>query len=573
MADTFNQEEYMEEMLSLEEFINLPTTVAFQSVYSERIRNFINERPYIRLGAILENAYAIAYTHQDLLGNVLRELGERFIDTHSRIYTILDTESLYASGINSVQQIPGLDLRGRGVLLGFVDTGIDYTKPAFIYEDGTSKIQSIWDQTIPGNPPADKYFGSVYSQAQINEALASDEPLSIVPHTDTVGHGTFLASVAGSRDDDGYIGAAPDAEIVVVKLKKATEYYLATTSVPPGNDNVYEAADIMMGVQYIIDRAAELGRPVAICIALGTNFGSHDGFSLPEEYLTLVSNRQGVVICTAAGNEAIARHHTDGMFERTGTTEQVEVQVTGSAPSFSVYIWTELWDKISVSIISPTGEKVDNIPFQTNISYERRLILEDTIISISYFQVKSYLTIIIVTNPTPGIWTINLHGDSILAGEYHAWLPITGMISPNVAFLKPEPNYTIVNPATAIGTITCGAYNSQTNSLYAQSSRGPTRLPRMSPDFVAPGVDVRGIYPNGYGTMSGTSVAAAVTIGACALLLQWGIVERNEIEMNCSRVRALLIAGCERDRDKEYPNVNWGYGKLNLLNTFNFLRQ
>lgn len=573
MADTNNETEIIEEDLSLEEFLLLPTTISMHSIYSERLVNFIKERPYLRLGNVLDNAYAVIYTNQNNMDSVIRELGERFIDLHNIIYTLLGKQSLNAIGVSSVQQIPNLDLRGQGVLLGFVDTGIDYTNPSFIYEDNTTKIQYIWDQTISGELDTDVNFGSVFTKNDINEALESPTPRDIVPHVDDVGHGTFLAALAGGRENKGQVGVAPESDIIAVKLKKASDFYLSSTAVPPGTEDVFESVDIMLGIHFIIKKAAELNRPVAICIALGTNFGSHDGFSLMEEYMTFISNRQGVAICTAAGNEGDAKHHTDGILTSTDDTKDIDIQVSDDVSSVSVYIWTELWNKISVSIVSPSGETVKNIPFQVNLTYEKILTLEQSVVQVNYFRVKSYLVIVHIHDPTPGIWEIIVHGDSVLTGEYHAWLPITGMISPGVIFLEPKPNYTIVNPATALGTITCGAYNSRRNSLYVSSSRGPTRLPRMSPDFVAPGVNVSGVFPNGYGTMSGTSVAAAITIGACALILQWGIVEGNENEMNCERIRAMLIAGCERDRDKEYPNVNWGYGKLNLLNTFNFLRK
>jgi subtilisin family serine protease len=92
------------------------------------------------------------------------------------------------------------------------------------------------------------------------------------------------------------------------------------------------------------------------------------------------------------------------------------------------------------------------------------------------------------------------------------------------------------------------------------------------PDLTAPGSEVTGVFPNGFGKMEGTSVAAAVTAGACALLLQWGIVEKNEETMNSYIARTYLIRGCDRDRDIEYPNFQWGYGRLNLFNTFEMLR-
>jgi subtilisin family serine protease len=95
----------------------------------------------------------------------------------------------------------------------------------------------------------------------------------------------------------------------------------------------------------------------------------------------------------------------------------------------------------------------------------------------------------------------------------------------------------------------------------------------LKPDFTAPGVDVGGVYPTGYGKMSGTSVAAAITAGAGALLLQWGIVNQNDISMSTYHIRAYLIRGCSRSETIVYPNQQWGYGSLNLLQTFSRMRE
>lgn len=558
--------------MTLAEFINLPTTVSFQVQDSDRFRNFVTENPYIRIGAVLSGGYVIAYVSEDKLRSTLRELGETFMSTHPIGCTLLDVPSFEEPFVTRIQQMPGYDLRGQGVILGFVDTGIDYTNPSFRYEDGSSKILSIWDQTGSGPPPVDMQFGTLYTQEEINTALASDSPLDIVPEEDTNGHGTFIASVAGGRENNGHIGAAPDASIIAVKLRPASPYYFNLFPELPEDSIVYTSENIMMGIDYILDQADAYNKPVAICIALGSNFGGHDGLSMMQEYLTYVCNRRGVVVCTAAGNESNARHHTDGAFTEVGQIQNIGISVGANVRGFSVYIWNDLWDKISVEVKSPTGQVVKRIPFENNVSLSKTLTLERSTVSIGYFQLHSRLSIVQVEDPTPGIWQIILQADLVVSGEYHAWLPITGMISPYVEFIEPKPNYTIINPATAIGTITCGAYNSRDDSLYIASSWGPTRLPRMSPDFVAPGVNIGGIYPGGLGSSSGTGAAAAITTGAAAILLQWGIVMNHESDMNCNRVLSLLISGCTRYSTWEYPNVQWGYGRLNLVETFNKLK-
>ena len=150
---------------------------------------------------------------------------------------------------------------------------------------------------------------------------------------------------------------------------------------------------------------------------------------------------------------------------------------------------------------------------------------------------------------------------------------LTGFVSPTVEFLSYTPYTTITSPAINLGPIRCGAYNSFNNSLYPNSSWGPTRHSQDVPDFVAPGYQVGGFFPTGYGTMNGTSVSAAITAGACALMLQWGIVDGNDSGFNTTAIRAYLIRGCRRSDTIQYPNVQWGFGTLDLMQSFVYMRQ
>lgn len=555
--------------LTLDEFINLPTTVDFHTIYNQSFINYIKDKPYIRVGTILHEAYVIAYTSEDRIEQVVAEIGEDRVSVYPFILGLLDAESLEEAGIRRVHQNPYLNLTGRGTVITFIDTGIDYTNPAFIYEDGTSKIQYIWDQTIDGNRPDDLHFGALYTREDINKALASDNPYEIVPHVDNVGHGTFLASVACGRENNRYIGAAPDAEIIAVKLRKAHPYYLRKYLVPPNQDNAFQSSDAILGAKFALSRAEENDSSIVFCTSIGSNFGNHKGNSYFERRITTLSSYRGIAFCTAAGNESDAKHHTNGNI-RLGEN-LIKVRVNGEIENFSFDLWNPAWDRISVSIKSPTGDTISRMPIRYGFTYRSHLLLERSTIDVTYHTGTHQLTSIQVINPFPGIWEIMLHDDFVINGDYHAWMPIRGLISPQVEFLNPNPNYTIVIPATSIGSITVGAYNGATNSIYASSSWGPTPLPMISPDFVAPGVNVGGVYPYGYGTMTGTSVAAAIAAGASALLFQWG-TEVNDTAMNGDRVRSLLISGTQRNPVREYPNMQWGYGTLNLQAAFERFR-
>ncbi|MCL2197588.1 MAG: S8 family peptidase [Defluviitaleaceae bacterium] len=564
-------------METLYEYAQRPDIIDVIVRYNRRLMKFAKENQYLMLGKVYSEGWVIAYLPGDKLGDFLSAMNLGQVSVVPKIMTLMGRESLVASGILQLQQRPHMDLRGRGVLLGFIDTGIDYTKDAFIYEDGTSKIKYIWDQTIQTAPVENGViFGTAYDQSELSGALRSESPFDIVPHRDTVGHGTFLASVAGSREDSDYIGAAPDAEIIMVKLRKMRPFYTSRFRVPEGQENVFSSADVILGIKYIVDKAEELDRPVSICISVGSTFGSHDSFGNIENYLMRLAPLVGIAINVAAGNESNARRHFEGLV-KTGETTDFEVRVGPDMRHAVVYIWCMPQDIMHLSVKSPGGEVVTSRSGLVDVYFSQRLILENSVVHINYHFPNegsgNNLLVVNLDTPTPGIWTISVHGELILDGVFNAWMPATGISYPDVDFVSPSPYNTIVNPGTALNVTTCGAYDRRNNSLMPGSSWGPSRFNIMLPDIVAPGVDVSGVYPWGYGTMSGTSVATAITTGAAALMLQWGIVNGNYPTLNNLRLRAFLMQGCTRDTDKTYPNNQWGYGRLDLMETFNVLRR
>lgn len=561
------------------EFINAPDTVDFVTRASDAFFNFVKSSSEVVVGQMISNRYVVGYINEKNFHHLEEALGIAFVSSASVVLGLLDRPALEAAEISHVHSHPYLNLRGRGVLIGFVDTGIDYTQDVFRYEDGTSKIQYIYDQTASGPPPSGFLLGREYGKAEIDAALASDDPYAVVPQRDENGHGTFQASVAAGRETQDFIGAAPDAEIIAVKLKKARPFYRKRFCIPAPQEYAYESSAVMTGVEYILQKARELGRPVVICIGLGTNAGSHAGASVFEEYLGGVSIQKGVCLCVAAGNEAEARHHTGGILQPGEKPGRVDLKVGENAGDIYISIWNTVADRLSVSVRSPSGELVGRVPARPRmgLAADTKLVLEAARVQIEYhFPLEGsggQMTVIRILGATPGVWTIQLHGDILLNGSYQVWLPMTGFVSPTVEFLSATPDYTITSPATAVGVLCCGAYNSGDQSLYIKSSRGPTWDGRIQPDLTAPGVGIRGIFPYGPGVTSGTSVAAAVLAGACALLLQWGIREGNDPAMSTYQIRAYLIRGCLRRPDMEYPNNLWGYGVMQLMQTFHLMRE
>lgn len=546
--------------------IILPSYTGFLTDYKER-------------GAQIFNNYygMVHYSLEEELFQNYYEYGF-FYNTIPKLFTLLDLESLEASSILAVQNQPVLGLKGQDVLIGFIDTGIDYTHPAFRRPDGLSRIVGIWDQTLQtGQPPFDLNYGTAYSQEELNQALGMEDPFSLVPSRDENGHGTFLAGVAAGSalPQQSFSGAAPEALIAMVKLKPAKEY-LKEIFYVTGSAPAYQSTDIMLGIRYLILLADALKKPLVICIGLGSNQGSHSGSSPLDSMLSVTDQYRGIHAVTAAGNEAGKAHHFYGTAANSGAYEAVEILVEPGTSGFCAELWGQPPEVYAVGFESPLGEVIQKLPPRISFSENISFILENTRIFVTSEIVQTVsgqqLIFIRFSDPTPGSWKIRVYTDSFNNGNYHIWLPITGFSDPDVRFLRPNPDTTLTVPSASVSTMTTAAYNAYDNSLFLNSSRGFTRTGQIKPDFAAPGVNVFG--PNlrgGFTTATGTSVAAAITAGACAQMVEWGMRRTPPRIFNNSELKALFIRGADRSRQELYPNREWGYGTLNVYQVFSSL--
>ena len=542
-------------------------------IYSD----FLEE--YAEWGAQIFNSYygMIHYPLEEELYPDFYEYGF-FYNTVPKLYTLLDSISLDVSGITSVQTQPVLNLKGANVLLGFIDTGIDYTHPAFRKTDGSSRIYGLWDQTLQeGTPPFDLEYGSAYNNGDLNAALASENPLSVIPSEDTNGHGTFLAGVAGGSTlpQSDFNGAAPESMLAVVKLKEAKQY-LKSLFFATGDMPAYQSTDIMMGIRYLTLLAEELEKPLVLCFSLGTNQGPHTGVSPVDSMLAIADNYRGLHSIVAAGNEAGKAHHYYGSFSGDKTSTDVEILVPENSSGFYVEFWSNPPEVFAVGFESPLGETVQKISPRISFSENISFILEDTKIFVSseMFQTISGNQLIFIRfdNPTPGIWKIRIYTNIQGQGSFHLWLPITGLANPDITFIQPNPDTTLTAPSDSTSVITAAAYNAYNNSLFLNSSRGYTRNGQTKPDFAAPGVNVLGPAPkNQFTTMSGTSVSAAITAGGSALLVEWGMRRTPPRIFNNTELKTLLIRGAKRTPERLYPNREWGYGTLDIYQVLSML--
>ena len=451
-------------------------------------------------------------------------------------------------------------LSGEGVLVGVVDSGIDYFHPDFRNEDGSSRILRLWDQSIPGNPPEGYLTGTEYAKEEIDKALAlgETEGRRFIPSRDFSGHGTaVLGIVAGNgRASDGVNrGIAYKSDLLVVKMGNARESSFPRTT------------ELIEGIDYLIRQAVKMGRPIAVNISFGNNYGSHQGDSLLETYISNVANVGRSVICVGTGNNGNDRIHTAGKL-RQGQTDMIEMSIGTYETTLNLQLWKAYADEIEISIETPSGERLPELSEKIGT---QRYRAGETDLLIYYgkpgpFQVTQeiYFDFIPVgTYLTSGIWKLYLRGRRIKEGNYNLWLPGGNILNPVTGFYHPTAVETLTIPSTAAKVVTVGAYDSRLNAFADFSGRGGKQLTYFKPDLVAPGVDVTAPVPGGgYSGMTGTSFAVPFVTGAAALMMEWGIARRNDPFLWGEKVKAYLRRGAQPlPGFEKYPNESVGWGE------------
>ncbi len=497
-----------------------------------------------------------------------------------KLFAPVNTVSLEASGILPAQIQPYLELSGRGVLLGFLDSGIDYTHPAFRNADGTTRIARIWDQTDQsGTPPDGLPYGSEYTDDMLNQALFSDDPYALVPQRDESGHGTSVAGIAcGSADENtDFIGAAPESQIAFVRLKPAKQY-LRDYFLIPEDATAYQETDLMLGVRYLVDVSRRLRMPLVICISVGTNQGSHNGTSPLEDVLTSAQFNTSIYAVAGTGNETGKGHHFQGRLSGAEDSAEIELLVDQETRGFAVEFWADAPDLYSIGFTSPLGETIQPVQPRSGTTREFDFLLEYSRITLTYTIVEmlsgAQLALIRFREPTPGIWRIRVVSKSSVSGDFHLWLPGTDLVDPEIRFYAPSSDVTLVIPSCAASVLTAGAYNAYNNSLFIYSGRGYTRNDLIKPNFAAPGVDLTAPVPGGsYTTLTGSCAASALTAGATALLVEAGLRQERPRAFTTQEIQSLFLRGARRNDYDTYPNRAWGYGAMDVYGIFeSFLR-
>ncbi|ADL04031.1 peptidase S8 and S53 subtilisin kexin sedolisin [[Clostridium] saccharolyticum WM1] len=541
--------------------------------YSGNMSFFNKYSVYSR--TIINNIYAVVHIPSNLITiDFIADFGYSALPN---CFGIISEASLEATGISRIRSVPNFNLRGQGVLIGIVDTGIDYINPIFKNADGTSRINQLWDQTINQEQTFDTIpYGTVYAKEDINRALASDIPLDIVPSKDENGHGTMIAGIAAGNvvPESNFYGIATDSELVIVKLRQAKQNLRNFYNIPE-EAVCYSETDILFGIEFLVETAFELERPMVILLALGTSQGGHDGRGILSNTLSLIGSSPGIAVVIAAGNEGNERRHFFGIIEDHKEFSTVELMVGENETGFVLELWGKSPNIYSVAITSPSGEFIPNMTTSISNSTRVSFIFERTTIDIINNlierQTGDQVIFFRMNEPAPGIWRFHIYKRGDLETGFHIWLPMNEFISENTFFVNPDINTTVLSPGNANIPLTVTAYNYVNNSIFLYASRGYTRTLVVKPEIAAPGVNVIGpTLKQTFTEFSGTSVAAAHTAGVAAMLLEWA--NKSDIVFNTIDLKKFLLRGAKRDETIKYPNPEWGYGILDIYNAINSLR-
>ena len=557
-------------------------------IYRGNFKEQIDKVDYATGDVITDTGIGVISLRPENLDRLLKDVPSIVYVDFRMMYALGQTMPSMVGNINPIKNNPYLNLDGSGVTVGIIDTGVDYLNKYLINEDGTTRITKLWDQSLPkANNNDGQYVGRVYDRNDINRALQAarnnQNPYNIVPSRDLRGHGTRIASIIGGRGENqfDYSGIAPQCNFIVVKLLESENFksYIAQNGIT--DKAVYNVSEVVAALEFMRKEFFKLqNKAMVVYLGVGTTEGSHDGKNLISQYVDSLGAIRGMCFVTGAGNEGDSGGHRTGFLKYPGDTVINELVVPRDMGNLTLYVWIERPDRASINIISPTGEASGIIQAKINRKEEYKFVFTETKMKVTFRSPDAFtgndVIIVEFKDLKQGVWRINLVGDYIVNGRFDIWLPSRELVPEGLKFLESTERNTVTIPSTAIKFISVSYYG-EDEKIVSSSGKGILRSDTFKeasnlPDVAALGINVA--VPDANGNirgMSGSAVASAIVAGGCTLLLQWGIIKRNDITMYSRKVRSYVIYGARRSNNLSFPNINFGYGIFDLLNIFNII--
>lgn len=509
----------------------------------------------------LLNEYAVITATKEQIEQLAKLSFVEYIEKPKRLFFERVT-GMQLSGVTSLKREP-YQLGGEGVIVGIIDSGIDYRNNEFRNLDGGTRILDLWDQTIAGNPPEGYIIGTEYTKEQIDEVLSLENnsrnvSSSLITSVDRTGHGTEVASIAVGTN-----GVANKSDIIVVKLGV------------PRMGGFPKTTELIQGIDYLVRKALKYGKPLSVNLSFGNTYGAHDGSGLVERFIDDISNYWKICICVGTGNEGAAAGHVAGVISAS-SSEEIELAVGRRETALDLQFWKLYEDEVEVELIAPNGQRLG--PIIEKIGTQRYIVGSTEVLLYygkpsphSLLQEIYFEFVPMNTYVDSGVWKVFLTPIRIVTGKYNMWLPSYGVLDAGTKFMRPIKENTITVPSTAKRVISVGAYNANTLTYADFSGRGEDGKPQdTKPDIVAPGVKVL-VSSNGgiEKTVSGTSFSTPFVTGSTALLMEWGIVRGNDAYLYGDKMKAYLRKGAEPILGvAKYPDTRVGYGRLNVISIF-----
>lgn len=581
----FDWGEKMQKNILAERVINDTNYDNYVVLYRGDIEAEISKIPNYYV-TIINDKYAIVSVKKDVEINMGNEPHIQAITyvVPAEFYTLQQISPIEASQASFVQVGSPLNLTGRGVNVAIIDSGIDYLNEEFMNVNGETRIESIWDQTTitTEEKTYDPVpFGNVYDRNEINEAIRAyregKSPYDIVPTLDEIGHGTNMAGIIGATGKEQNLkGVVPECNFVVVKLIRDISYekQFPETQVP-----VFNITAIFAAIEYLYEYILISGKPMVIYFPLGSTIGNHKGTGILENFISSILINKGITVVTGTGNQRNVEGHAYGVVTTVSGVKGSEAGVIELVVSpeqknlWGVQIWSSVPNVMSLEVVSPSGETTGVVSLMINYTFNFTFVFEKTNVKVNYYLPEEItgdeLIRIRFYNLQPGIWRLRITANYITNGRYDAWLPQRGLTVGNTRFSFADPFGTITNPGNSLYILTAAAYNQNNNNIVDYSGVAFLESYINVIDIAAGGVDALTVAPgNKTAVVNGTSVAAAIVSGVCAMLFQWGIVDGHQPEMFSETLKAYLAKGGIARSGDIIPNPYWGYGILNVPKIF-----